>query len=160
VKRGTLRSKCHDERGANAVEFAFLVPILILLIFGIISFGWLFSQQLALNNAVREGARFAVAVGNTTAQQCDQIQPTVRNALVGSTITNTSAVAVTAKKVGDVNNCSGVTILCEDSFDPDDGGAIASIEVNATYPATFILPTPGGPTIGLSARAVYRCEFS
>jgi Flp pilus assembly protein TadG len=118
VKRGTLRSKCHDERGANAVEFAFLVPILILLIFGIISFGWLFSQQLALNNAVREGARFAVAVGNTTAQQCDQIQPTVRNALVGSTITNTSAVNVTAKKVGDVNNCSGATILCEDSFNP------------------------------------------
>jgi Flp pilus assembly pilin Flp len=159
VSKATGALQRHEERGANAVEFALLVPILILLLFGIISFGWLFSQQLALNNAVREGARFAVTVGNPTAQQCNQLQPTVRNALAGSTIGNTDDVTVTARIAGS-SDCTGTTILCQDSFDPVSGD-IASIEVDAVYPANLLLPVPSvSPTLTLSARAVYRCEFS
>ena len=48
------------DRGAAMVEFALVLPILLLLTLGIINFGYLFGQQLSLNQAVREGARAAV----------------------------------------------------------------------------------------------------
>lgn len=48
-----MRSK----RGASAVEFAIILPLLIVLVFGIIEFGaFLFNQQV-ITNASREGAR-------------------------------------------------------------------------------------------------------
>jgi Flp pilus assembly protein TadG len=48
------------EKGQSAVEFALILPILLLIVCGIIDFGWLFYNQLGLNNTCREGARFAV----------------------------------------------------------------------------------------------------
>jgi hypothetical protein len=50
------------EKGASTVEFALVVPVLILLLFGIIQFGMAFGDQLAITHAAREGARLA-AVG-------------------------------------------------------------------------------------------------
>lgn len=48
------------ERGASLVEFAVVLPLLILLVFGIMEAGWLFAQQVEIRNAAREGARLAV----------------------------------------------------------------------------------------------------
>ena len=45
------------DRGAVAVEFAILLPVLLLLIFGIIDFGRALNAQIALTQAAREGAR-------------------------------------------------------------------------------------------------------
>ena len=50
------------ERGAAAVEFALLLPVLLLLVFGIIDFGRALNAQITLTQAAREGARLA-AVG-------------------------------------------------------------------------------------------------
>jgi Flp pilus assembly protein TadG len=41
------------------VEFAVVAPLLFLLLFGIIDFGWAFSQNLDVKHAAREGARLA-----------------------------------------------------------------------------------------------------
>jgi TadE-like protein len=46
-----------DERGAAAVEFALVVPILLMLVFGIIDFGLMIRANTVLANAAREGAR-------------------------------------------------------------------------------------------------------
>jgi Flp pilus assembly protein TadG len=48
------------ERGATLVEFALVVPLLMLFIFGAIDFGWAFGQNINIRGAVREGARLAV----------------------------------------------------------------------------------------------------
>lgn len=47
------------ESGQAMVEFALILPILLLIVCGIIDFGWLFFNQLSLDNACREGARYA-----------------------------------------------------------------------------------------------------
>jgi Flp pilus assembly protein TadG len=52
-KRG-LRS----ERGAVAVEFAILLPVFLLLVFGIMDFGHAFYMKQMVSNASREGARY------------------------------------------------------------------------------------------------------
>ena len=52
------------ERGAAAVELALVLPILLLLVFGIIDFGRAYFGQISLNAAAREGVRLA-ALGDT-----------------------------------------------------------------------------------------------
>lgn len=52
-----------SERGAAAVEFALLVPILIMLVFGIMEFGRAYNVQMSLTNAAREGVR-SMAINN------------------------------------------------------------------------------------------------
>ena len=44
-------------RGAAAVEFALLVPIVLLLLFGIISYGYMLSFRQAMSQGASEGAR-------------------------------------------------------------------------------------------------------
>jgi len=62
-----------DETGAAIVEFAIILPILMLLVMGIIQFGFIFNGQITLTSAVREGARYAV-VGNTDADVVKRVQ--------------------------------------------------------------------------------------
>jgi Flp pilus assembly protein TadG len=53
-------SRRHPDRGASAVEFALIMPVLFLLIFGIIDYGLLFFDTIGLRQGTREGARQAV----------------------------------------------------------------------------------------------------
>jgi Flp pilus assembly protein TadG len=47
------------------VEFALIVPILLLIVVGILNFGVVLAQQISLNNAARQAARYAVVEGVT-----------------------------------------------------------------------------------------------
>ena len=49
-----------DQEGAAAVEFALLLPLLVLLLFGMIEFGFAFNTRIQATNAAREAARRAV----------------------------------------------------------------------------------------------------
>ena len=50
-----------SERGASAVEFALVAPLLLVLLFGTISAGLTYSDHVATTNAAREGARYGGA---------------------------------------------------------------------------------------------------
>jgi Flp pilus assembly protein TadG len=50
-----------SERGAVAVEAALITPVLVLILFGIIEFGLVFKDDLAITSAVRAGARMGSA---------------------------------------------------------------------------------------------------
>ena len=49
-----------NERGASAVEFAIILPLLIIMVFGIIEFGLLFYDKAVVTNASREAARAGI----------------------------------------------------------------------------------------------------
>lgn len=55
-----------SERGAVAVEFALLAPVLILILLGIMEFGRAYNTQITLSNAAREGARVMAIEDNQT----------------------------------------------------------------------------------------------
>lgn len=53
-----------SERGAVAVEFALIAPVLIMILMGIMEFGRAYNAQISLTNAAREGVR-VMAISNT-----------------------------------------------------------------------------------------------
>lgn len=54
-----------NDRGAAAVEFALVAPILLLLVFGLIDFGRMLNAKISITEAAREGAR-AAAIERTS----------------------------------------------------------------------------------------------
>jgi hypothetical protein len=56
------------ERGATLVETAMVLPLLVMLVFGIIDFGAIFNDKIAMRQGAREGARQVVTgnIGNDT----------------------------------------------------------------------------------------------
>jgi len=62
------RSASRRSRGQALVEFAFVAPIFFLLLFGIIDFGRYVYYVQILNNAAREGARYAIVHGSNSFQ--------------------------------------------------------------------------------------------
>ncbi len=59
-----MRLKLWHLRGQSLLEFALVLPILLLLFFGIIEFGIIFSDNLIISQAAREGARVGVVGGS------------------------------------------------------------------------------------------------
>ena len=58
--RGLRRARCAgSDEGASAVEFALVLPLLLVLVFGIIDYGWWFGETLGLRSGVREAARLS-----------------------------------------------------------------------------------------------------
>ena len=87
--RKSLRQEAKKEDGAAAVEFALIVGVLAILVFGLLEYGLAFWQVQNLRAATREGARVA-AVGGDNAD--------IRAAMVGSasgSLTGGEAISVT-----------------------------------------------------------------
>ena len=53
------RNKKRREKGQAMVEFAFVLPLFLLLVMGIIDFGWLFYNYISVENSARNAARIA-----------------------------------------------------------------------------------------------------
>ena len=60
-----------ERRGAVAVEFALVLPMLMLLVFGIIDFGRAYYTLNTIISSVREGARYAAVLEDPVAQQAE-----------------------------------------------------------------------------------------
>jgi Flp pilus assembly protein TadG len=143
------------------VEFIIMLPIFTLVLVGIIGFGIVLSQQIALTNAVRQGARAAVVAGSdVTVQSCGGIVTNVRSDLGAPGMAPALATVRVARidsGTGAVRSgypcTTGTAKVCAGSAT---GGSVDSVRVDATYPADLL----GFGTVSLEARAVYQCEFS
>lgn len=63
---GLLLRKGGRERGATLVEFAIVLPLLLLLLFGLVEFARIVTEFTTVRTAAREGARFATTVDATS----------------------------------------------------------------------------------------------
>ena len=68
-----MKGRLKSERGAELIEFALIFPLLLLILLGIIDFGFLFQRYEVLTNATREGARLAVLPGYNTADVTSRV---------------------------------------------------------------------------------------
>jgi Flp pilus assembly pilin Flp len=124
-----------QQDGAAAVEFALLLPLLVLLLFGFIQFGTAFNTRIQATNAAREAARLAVTgiddFGNVDGTPFWQI---VRD----------------RAGVGSISNCSFIT-------DDVVGGTLT---VTFDFPIDLVIPfLPSPPSFQAgTARASMRIE--
>jgi hypothetical protein len=70
---GGMPFQPRDNRGQALLEFALVLPILLLLVFGIIEFGLIFFDNLVITQAAREGARVGV-VGGSDAEIMETVE--------------------------------------------------------------------------------------
>jgi Flp pilus assembly protein TadG len=85
-----LNRRRRDQRGAAALEFALIVPILVMVVFGIVDFGYMINRDTLVNNAAREGAREGSLDPDQTA-----IANVVRQSLSGVEAVGTSPSKIT-----------------------------------------------------------------
>jgi Flp pilus assembly protein TadG len=106
-ERGGLRG----ERGAELIEFAFALPLLLFVVLGIIDFGFLFRDYEILTNAAREGAR----LGSLPDYDVPDVQDRVVAYATASGLTGT--VPPPDVQFGDIvfggNTVQGVTVIAE-----------------------------------------------
>jgi Flp pilus assembly protein TadG len=55
-----MKQNLKDQKGASAVEFALVLPILVIIVFGIIEFSLALYDKAMITNASREGARAGI----------------------------------------------------------------------------------------------------
>ena len=113
-------------RGQSLVEFAVVFPVFILVLFGIIEFGFMLYSQMTVSNAAREAARVSVVDPDPCSIQ-DLANATARSAasgLNGTYLTVAGGVAST-----------GPTGTCSDAKQGD----TVTVTVNYTYHTFFPL---------------------
>lgn len=146
------------ERGAALVEFALAVPLLLVVIAGIVDFGFLFQRYEVITNAAREGARMATLPGYTTTA----VDTYVRNYVQKGLSLSTSAMS-TVMPVGSVNTTYG-TVTVQNASGTNVTVDTATVDV--TYQHSWLLLRPmlallsksWGTTITLSASSQMRKE--
>lgn len=83
-----------SEDGAELIEMAIVLPLLLLLIMGMVDFGFLFQRYVVLTNAAAEGARVASLPGYSAADVTARVTAYAANGGVPGTV-NTATAAVT-----------------------------------------------------------------
>lgn len=77
------RQRIASERGQSSVELALLLPVIVLLLFGVLEFGRVFNAWIVVTQASREGARVGATQCATNAACSGNVQVWVTSSLGG-----------------------------------------------------------------------------
>lgn len=147
-----------DERGAVAVEFALVLPVLLLVVFGTIQFGFVMAQSAALANGARSGARDGV-VNIFGGNDCGDVIARAQEAATSIGMSGAS-VLVTVKRGstegGAVDACSGGSgsLPCTSASTSNE-----NLYVTTAFTSPAIVPLLGFGDFDLSRTGAFRCEY-
>ena len=82
-----LPARVRSQTGAELVEFALVLPMMLLVFGGIVDFGLLLQRQQVVTNAAREGARIAVLPGYNLTDVQARVTAFVREGLQDNSLT-------------------------------------------------------------------------
>ena len=123
-----LSARVRSQAGAELVEFALVLPMLLLVFGGIVDFGLLLQRQQVITNAAREGARLAVLPGYTATDVQARVTQFVREG-----INNDSA--------------APVALLTLVTLTPGSGPPFQAAQVQVTLADRFLIL---GPIVSLA----------
>ena len=132
----TTQARSNRERGAVAVEFAVLLPVLLMILLGIIEFGIAFNHQQGLHAAAREGARLASLPTSTSSQ----INTRVTDSLNGTGL-KSPTISISPSAGQPCLNRSGQTVTVTVSANQD-----------------IRIPFWKNETVTLTGKGVFQCE--
>jgi Flp pilus assembly protein TadG len=141
-----MRMGRKNQSGASAVEFAIILPILVLLVFGIIEFSVALYDKAMITNASREGARAGIVFRVPLVTE-EEITEVVNNYLGNSLITFGGPATAT-------------TTVTRNGPNPPNPGDELKVTVNYTYTFLIIpnLITDLSGGINMMAETVMRME--
>jgi hypothetical protein len=149
-------------RGATVVEFAMVLPLFLLLLFGIIEFGRYFFVQHTLQFATREGTRLALVGGTLTGADG---KPMTRTASIIKEIKDNASLAINPAEIS--ISIFPITAAYSDPLgwdvqqDAGAPGAYMRVRTRLTY--RFFTPLIGNFFTGgartIQAEATYRNEL-
>ena len=147
------RSERSRDRGASLVEFALIVPLLTLFLFGIVQFGIAYDKKQSTNSSAREGARTASLPQSDFAA----IEASARSAFEGLDDDQTLTVSVTnsANSYSESWDGSG-TVPSTGAPCEDVPGSIVIVDVETEH--TLTIPFFGAPKVTLTGHGEFRCE--
>jgi Flp pilus assembly protein TadG len=140
--------KLRLRRGAVAVEAAAVMIAVLSFVFGVFEFSRLFMDWNLLNNAAREGCRFAV-VNNTDTAISTDVQTTVTKFMAGQTASFSNfTVTVSGTHLGVATSVNNLT-----------AGDLVTVTVSGTYKFLNIIPLTQMPaSFTISSAVIMGCE--
>lgn len=84
-----IKGLIKTNNGQSVVEMAIVMPLLLVLILGMVEFGWILNGQITLTSAAREGARVAV-IYESAAEATNAVQSAVLASAGSSSLKNLS----------------------------------------------------------------------
>lgn len=142
------------QTGAAAVEFAIVVPVLVLLVFGIVQFGMAYNRVQGLNAAVREGARLA-SVGATYSAIQSRVQAS-QSLFAAADVQVATCASVSGSPPCSVPVAAGSQDTCLQAGVDGQLTVQATVAPNPSY--AINIPFAGNHTLTYSASGVFRCE--
>jgi Flp pilus assembly protein TadG len=147
LRRRFVRS---EDFGSEVIELALALPILLLVVAGIMDFGFLFERYEVVTNAAREGARMAVLPGYS----CDNtltsdVGSRVQAYLQSSGLTDTPTVTCCNPSTPAIAACPATAT----SVTTPSGLTVQLATVTVTYPSAFLFVGPIAALIGGSGPA-------
>jgi len=141
---GKLRRRAARDRGAVAVEFALILPVLLLIVVGTIEFGRVYSQVQVYNSSAREGARCAsvMAQSYATCRSLADVQARINTA--SDPYADPPAATITTGGVAGTG-CTDNTI-----------GQVVRVSWN--QPLQLSIPFWGNVTVTPTIQSTFRCE--
>jgi Flp pilus assembly protein TadG len=106
--RRRLRGFIRQRRGAETVELAVTLPLLMVVVFTGFEYGWAVLKSIQLDHAAREGAREAALSGATVASVQDRVSTVLANSGIAS-----AAVSVTMNPSDPDSTSAGSSITVE-----------------------------------------------
>jgi Flp pilus assembly protein TadG len=102
IARIRRRHQGNEETGAEMIEFAVVVVLLITIIYGMVALGLSLAARETINQAVADGARFGIVQQMTTATQTQTAETGADNQAIGE-----------LAWLGQGGSCSSSTIVCK-----------------------------------------------
>lgn len=146
-------TKGRNDRGANLVEFALIMPLLLLLVLGTVEFGWILARNLDVNQGAREGARM-IAVDSPSGNSAMEAEICSRMSLVGGdSATMVSWTGSDTDSDGTIEVGEGVTVTVTSPTTPTLTGLLdfffaafpsmeSSVEIRVEQPPTWTNQSP------------------
>lgn len=84
-----------NEKGQSLIEFALILPVLLLLVLGMLEYGWMLNAKITVTGAAREGARASSVVGIDNSGDVYDVATEAANRYMGTSVLGSDDVTVT-----------------------------------------------------------------
>jgi hypothetical protein len=133
------------EYAQAVVEFAIVLPVLLLLLIGLINLGFLINAQIILTQAAWEGARVGATLDPLNGEGDEEINGAVQSAMIGFMDASAAAISISPDEHARASM----------SWPKPRGEELI---ITISYPVSLTLPVP--VTLILGAQAISRIEYS